>query len=148
MNTPSQVLVLLGLTALAATATQYFHPRAPAWYAVSEAVRDEDVTLETIASRWHNDVLWVDARPKGQYEASHAKNALLLDEQDADALLADHMDALMTTKKPIVIYCSADSCEASRKMRTYILERIPLEQIYVLRGGWKVLEKHPELLGR
>ena len=31
-------------------------------------------------------------------------------------------------------------------MRRYIMERVPVEQIYVLHGGWKELEKHPEVL--
>jgi rhodanese-related sulfurtransferase len=143
-----QVLVLLGLTAAAATLTHFFHPRAPAWYAVSEPMRDEDVTLEAVGARWKNDVQWIDARPREQYQAAHAKDALLINEQEADSLLADAMEALTTTKKPIVIYCSSDSCEAARKVRKYILERVPLEQIYVLRGGWKALEKRKDLLGK
>jgi vacuolar-type H+-ATPase subunit F/Vma7 len=89
---------------------------------------------------WHNDVLWIDARPKEQYAAAHAPGALLINEQDAASLLADNTETLMTTKKPIVIYCSSDSCEASRKMRDYILRRVPVD-IYVLHGGWKVMEK-------
>jgi rhodanese-related sulfurtransferase len=142
MKTGSQVLVLLALTALAATATQLFHPRAPAWHVVSEPMHDEDVTLSTVGQRWHNNVLWVDARPRDQYAAAHAPGALLINEQEADSLLAENMEALTTTQKPIVIYCSSDSCEAARKMREYILQRIPLEQIYVLHGGWKELEGH------
>lgn len=144
----SQVLVLLGLTAIAATLTYFFHPRAPALHAVSEPMRDEDVSLENIGARWKNDVLWIDARPRGQYAVAHAKGALLINEQESESLLADSLDALTTTQKPIVIYCSSDSCEAARKVRKYILERVPLEQIYVLRGGWKELEKRKDLLGK
>ena len=142
------MLVLLGLTAAAATLTHFFHPRAPDWYVVSEPMRDEDVTLETVGTRWKNDVQWIDARPKEQYQAAHAKGALLINEQGADEQLADAMEALTTTRKPIVIYCSSDSCEAARKVRKYIWERVPLEQIYVLRGGWKELEKRKDLLGK
>ncbi len=137
--------MLLGLTGVAAIGTHYIHPRAPAWYAVSTPMRDEDVTLEAVAQRWHNDVLWIDARPKDQYAAAHAPGALLISEQDADAQLAENTEALITTKKPIVIYCSSDSCEASRKMREYILKRVPVDQIYVLHGGWK--EMAGSLLG-
>jgi len=142
VNTPLQILLLLGLTGVAAVVTHYVHPRAPAWYAVETPMRDEDVTWKKVTKEWHGDVLWIDARPKEQYAAAHAPGALLINEQDADSQLAENNDALMTTKKPVVIYCSSDSCEASRRMRDYILKRIPLEQIYVLHGGWKEMEKH------
>jgi 3-mercaptopyruvate sulfurtransferase SseA len=144
VKTPLQILILLALTAAAATATHYLHPRVPAWYAVETPMRDEDVTWDNVTQRWHKDVLWIDARPKDQYAAAHAPGALSISEQDADAQLADHMEELTTTKKTIVIYCSSDSCEASRKMREYILQRLPVPQIYVFHGGWKVLSKHVE----
>jgi 3-mercaptopyruvate sulfurtransferase SseA len=143
MKAVFQVLVLLALTALAATATQYLHPRHPAWYEVSEPAHNEDVTLQIIAQRWHNDVLWIDARPRTQFVVGHAPGAILINEQEADMALADHMEELATTKKPIVIYCSSESCDLARKMRDYIMHRVmQVEQIYVFRGGWKELEKH------
>lgn len=136
--------ILLGLTLLAATATQWFHPRAPAWHLVSAPLRDDEVSLERIQTEWHNDVLWVDARPRDQFDKAHIPGAILLNEYERDALLFEHMAMLQDNRKTVVVYCDGAACQASRKMREFLKENLAMDNVWVLQGGWKAwVAAHP-----
>ncbi len=132
-----EAFILLICALLAATGTHYLHPRAPAWYLTEEAMPEDEITLEEIASKWQGDVLWIDARLREQYETGHVPGALLLNELEVNQLMQEHFEKLQDNKKPVVVYCSGEACQASHKMKTYLKERLPIEEIYVLHGGWK-----------
>ena len=129
-------LFLLVLTAVAAVATHFLHPRAPMWYQQNDPLRDDEVTLADVGKRWHGDVLWIDARLRELYDKGHIPGALLLNEQELDALLTQHILTLQDNKKPVVIYCDGKACHASRKMREYLMEHLALNDVWVLTGGW------------
>ena len=80
-----EALIILAFSLLAAVGTHYFHPKAPAWYLNADPVRDDEVSLDDINGRWRGDVLWIDARPRSQYEAGHVPGALLINESLAEA---------------------------------------------------------------
>lgn len=132
-----EVLILLACALFAATGTHYLHPRAPAWYLAEEPVPDDEITLEEIAAKWQGEVLWIDARPRDQYETGHVPGALLLNEQEVNQLLQEHFEKLQDNQKPVIVYCGGEACQASRKMKEYLKERLPIEEIHVLHGGWK-----------
>jgi len=132
-----EVAILLFCTFLAAAGTHYLHPRAPSWYLVDEPLRDDEVSLADIAKRWHGDVLWIDARPRSQYEQGHVPSAFLLNEQELEKLMFDLFEKLQDNTKPIIVYCGSEACQASRKMKDYLKERISTQEIYILHGGWK-----------
>ena len=132
---------LLLCTLIATVATYFFHPHAPVWYSVQEPLREDEVTLEIIAQRWQNNVLWIDARPCTQYAVGHALGALLLNEEAADQLLLEHFEKLQDNTKPIIVYCGLESCQASRKIAQYLKDKLPTTQIYVLHGGWNEWKK-------
>lgn len=132
-----QVVALILISAAAACGTFFFHPRAPALYAIQEPVREDEVTLAQIKERWQGDVLWLDARPRDQFEGAHVPGADLLNEQEFDNLLFDLLGKLQTNTKPVVIYCSSERCDASRKVREKLLQVVPIEECYMLKGGWK-----------
>lgn len=140
MRTIVEAGVLLLLVAVGTLVTQQWHPRAPALYLVNEPVAEDEVTLQDIEERWQNEVLWIDARLRSEYETAHVPGALLLNEQEADSLLFEYFERLQDNAKPIVVYCGGEACQASRKMRQYLLERLPGAEIYVLKGGWKTLQ--------
>lgn len=130
-------IIILGLTLVAAVLTDRFHPRAPAWYLTSAPLREDEVSLEKIHSDWHDEVLWIDARPREQYEKAHIPGALLLNEYERDALLIEHIAVLQEPKKPVVVYCDGPACQASRKMREFLKENLAMPDVWVLQGGWK-----------
>ncbi|MDB6137602.1 MAG: rhodanese [Verrucomicrobiaceae bacterium] len=129
-------LILLLFSAVAAVATQYLHPRAPMWHQSLEPVLDDEVTPAEVQKRWHGDVLWIDARLREQFQEEHVPGALLLNEQELDALLTEHIEILQDNKKPVVIYCDGKACHASRKMRLYLMEHLAMNDVWVLTGGW------------
>lgn len=136
MRPAAQVLLLVLLASAAAAGTHYFHPRAPALHAVEEPMRDDEVTLAQIQQRWKGEVLWLDARPRESFEKEHVPGAAMLNEQGFDNQLFELLGVLQANAKPVIIYCGGESCDASRKIRTKLLEAVPLENCYVLRGGW------------
>jgi rhodanese-related sulfurtransferase len=131
-----QAAVIVLAAILAAAGTHFLHPKAPAWYRTEEPLREGEVSMALIQERWSGDVLWVDARLRRDYEAGHVPDALLLNEQEADQLLFDHFERLQDNKKPIIVYCGSEACQASQKMAAYLRERLPGMEILVLKGGW------------
>lgn len=131
-----QALVLLLLGGAAAWATHQWHPRAPALYLVEEPLRDDEVSMQAIQERWKGEVLWIDARVQERYDADHVPGALLLNEQHFDEQLFNYLDTLQTNSKPIVLYCDAAKCEASRHVLERLKQTLPIENAYILKGGW------------
>jgi rhodanese-related sulfurtransferase len=135
-----QALALLLLASLAAWATHAWHPRAPALYLVQEPLREDEVSMQAIQERWKGDVLWIDARIQEQYDAGHVPGALLLNEQKFDEQLFGLLDALQANTKPIIIYCNGAKCEASRHVLERLKQTLPVENAFVLKGGWQALQ--------
>ena len=132
-----ETLIILAFALLAAVGTHKFHPRAPAWYLNDAPVHDDEVSLADIAQRWKGDVLWIDARPRSQYEAGHVPGALLINDQETDRLVFDAIETLQSNTKPVVVYCSSASCDASHRMQDYFTQRMAMTNVFVLKGGWK-----------
>lgn len=132
-----QAAILLFLSAVLALASYAWHPRAPALYLVEKPLRDDEVSVQMIQKRWNNEVLWIDARIQEQYDAEHISGALLLNEQAFEQQLFGLLDTLQTNTKPIIIYCSASKCDASRTILERLKQTLPIENAFVLKGGWK-----------
>ncbi|MBL9129587.1 MAG: rhodanese-like domain-containing protein [Verrucomicrobiaceae bacterium] len=131
-----QALLLVLVSVAAALATHQWHPRAPALHLIEEPLRDDEVSMTAIGERFKNDVLWIDARPQEQFDAEHVPGALLLNEQKFDDQLVQHLDTLQTNQKPVVVYCSGQKCEASRKVMEKLKEMGFVREAFVLKGGW------------
>ena len=131
-----QASLLILLAATAAWATHAWHPRAPALYLVQEPLRDDEVSMQVVQQRWQGKVLWIDARIQEQYDAGHIPGAVLLNEQHFEEQLFGLLDTLQTNAKPIIIYCNAAKCDASRKILERLKQTLPIENAFVLKGGW------------
>jgi rhodanese-related sulfurtransferase len=71
----------------------------------------------------------------------HVPGALNVSEQQFDEQLVQHLDTLQTNTKPVVVYCSGQKCEASRKVMERLKEMGFVKDAFVFKGGWSVLEK-------
>lgn len=131
-----QATILMLLVATAAWATHAWHPRAPALYLVEEPLRDDEVSMQVIQQRWKGKVLWIDARLKEQYDEEHIPGAVLLNEQHFEEQLFGLLDTLQTNTKPIILYCNAAKCDASRKILERLKQTLSIENAFVLKGGW------------
>ncbi len=136
-----QAAILLVLAAAAAAATHAWHPRAPSWYLVEEPVGEHEVNMAAVLGQWQGDVIWIDARIQEQFQAGHIPGALSLNEQNFDDAFFEHMELFqreaMSGGKPVVIYCGTEKCQASKKIRKKLFHIIPLENLFILKGGWQ-----------
>lgn len=141
MKAFSQALILVILSAAAAWGTYAWHPRAPSLHLTQEPLRDDEVSMAVIREKFHEEVLWIDARPADQFAAKHMPGAINVSEQQFDEQLVLHLDTLQTNTKPVVVYCSGQKCEASRKVMQKLKEMGFVKDAFIFKGGWSVLEK-------
>jgi rhodanese-related sulfurtransferase len=136
-----QALVLVLLSGVAAVGVHFWHPMAPAWYLVVAPPQEDEVTVERVKGEFGGKVLWLDARPEEQYVAGHIPEAKLLNEQGFNEQLFELIDVLQKNTLPVVIYCGGEKCEASRKIKERLVESLPMENVWVLKGGWPAWKK-------
>jgi predicted sulfurtransferase len=60
-----------------------------------------------------------------------------LNEQGFDDQLFELLEVLQDNQKPVVVYCGGERCEASRKIKQRLVESLPLDNVWVLKGGWR-----------
>lgn len=82
------------------------------------------------------DPLWVDARSKKDYDVAHIPQAILLNEDNWENQIDDLIGAWLTNPRPIVVYCSSESCGTSKRIATRLRDALPDTEIYSLKGGW------------
>jgi len=110
----------------------YFRNKVP-WQSPIPA--SELVTVDQARS-WGDSVIWVDARPDNEFERDHIPGAILLNEDRWTELLPQFLGQWSPEKK-VVVYCSAQSCNASREVAKRLREEAQLKDVFVLDGGWE-----------
>jgi len=95
----------------------------------------EMVTVDQ-ARAWGDNAIWVDARPDGEFARYHVPNALLLNEDRWNDLLPSFL-AKWSPEKKVVVYCSSQSCNASREVAHRLRDEAQLKNVFVLQGGWE-----------
>lgn len=139
----ARLLVQAGVILLAAalvTLTRVtFEPGAKSLFK-PPALAPDEVTLQT-ASLWNPPPVWIDARSRAAYNRSHLPDArlLTLDETEnfEQLLFALDKENLLDGTRPVVVYCSSNSCQLSREVATRLSERYPELKVFILQGGWK-----------
>ena len=133
MNLLRQLLGLCSGAVIFAALTAAFHPQRLAWS--EEALGEGEVSLAEALS-WDAEALWVDARTRAQFEADHIPGALLLNEDEWEALLPNFLVRWQPDMK-VVVYCDSRQCGASHALADLLRESVGLEEVYILNGGWK-----------
>jgi rhodanese-related sulfurtransferase len=131
-KTALQALVLCAFAIVPALLTAFFHPDKPEW---DPTVLKEGETNLPLAISWGDEVLWVDARSREDYDKEHIPGAVLLTEDDWDEEIEDVLNEWLPEMK-VVVYCSSLACQESHKVRERLLE-YGLTEVYVLKGGWE-----------
>lgn len=83
---------------------------------------------------WPEPPFWIDARSAAEYEAGHAPDALLLNEDNWVEALPELLRR-WRPPRPIVVYCSSRECGSSREIARRLREA-GLRPVHVLAGGW------------
>ena len=90
------------------------------------------------ARAWGENAIWIDARSDEEFARDHVPGALSLNEDRWNELLPQFL-AVWSPEKKIVVYCSSQSCNASREVAHRLRNQAqpPMQNVFVLEGGWE-----------
>jgi rhodanese-related sulfurtransferase len=128
-----QALVLVALAFLPGIGQALYFRDKVSWQSPIPA--SEMVTLAQ-ARAWGRNAIWVDARPDVEFERDHIPGAVLLNEDRWNELLPKFL-ATWSPEKRVVVYCSSQSCNASREVARRLRDEAQLKNVFVLQGGWE-----------
>ena len=128
-----QALILVALAFLPGIGEALYFRDKVSWQSPIPA--SEMVTV-TQASAWGENAIWVDARPDVEFERDHVPGAVQLNEDRWNELLPQFL-AAWSPEKRVVIYCSSQSCNASREVARRLRDEAQLKNVFVLQGGWE-----------
>jgi rhodanese-related sulfurtransferase len=128
-----QALILAGLALVPGLGQAIYFRDRVSWRSPIPA--SEMITV-TQARAWGENAIWVDARPDEEFAGDHVPGALSLNEDRWNELLPQFLAAWSPEKK-IVIYCSSQSCNASREVAHRLRNEAQLPNVFVLKGGWE-----------
>ena len=128
-----QALVLIALAFLPGIGQAVYFREKVSWHSPIPA--SEMVTL-TQARAWGENAIWVDARPDEEFQRDHVRGAILLNEDRWNELLPLLLEK-WSPEKRVVVYCSSQSCSASREVARRLRHEAQLKNVFVLQGGWE-----------
>ena len=128
-----QLSLLVALALVPAIGQAIYFRNKVSWQ--SPVPVSEIVTL-TQARSWGENAIWVDARPDEEFAHEHVPGAILLNEDHWNDLVGPFL-ATWSPDKKVVVYCSSQSCNASREVARRLREEAQLKNVFVLEGGWE-----------
>jgi rhodanese-related sulfurtransferase len=128
-----QALILFALAFLPGIGQAIYFRDKVSWQ--SSIPASEMVTVAQ-ARAWSGNAIWVDARPDLEFEREHVPGAVLLNEDRWNELLPQFL-ATWSPEKRVVVYCSSQSCNASREVARRLRDEAQLKNVFVLQGGWE-----------
>ena len=129
----SQALLLIALAALPAIAEGIYFRDKVSWQ--SPVPASELVTVDQTKA-WGDGAIWVDARPDDEFAQDHVPGAFSLNEDHWNELLPQFLPNWSPGKK-VVVYCSAESCNAARDVAKRLRDEAQIKEVFVLKGGWE-----------
>ena len=130
-----QVLIVAALAFVPGLGQAIYFRDKVSWQ--SPVPASEMVTVAQ-ARAWGGNAIWVDARPDNEFARDHVPGALSLNEDRWNELLPQFL-AVWSPEKKIVVYCSSQSCNASREVAHRLRNQAqpPMQNVFVLEGGWE-----------
>jgi rhodanese-related sulfurtransferase len=126
-------LLLVVFAALPAIGEGFYFRDRVSWQ--SSILASELVTVDQ-AKAWGDGAIWVDARPDDEFASDHVPGAFSLNEDRWGELLGQFLPNWSPEKK-VVVYCSAESCNAARDVAKRLRDDAQLKNVFVLSGGWE-----------
>ena len=134
-----QALILIALALVPALGQAIYFRNQVSWR--SRVSASEIVSVDQARS-WGDNAMWVDARPAEEFEHDHIPGAILLNEDSWNELLSQFLGQWSPDKR-VVVYCSAQSCNAAAEVARRLREEAQLKDnegkncVFVLEGGWE-----------
>lgn len=141
MNAAAQlgVIALVSLAAAAGTWLVKGPPQEPKAFVCDPAKLDEgEICLAEVAE----NVLWVDARPRAEWEINGLKGSILwnLDpKEDVNEMEAGAVMRIAEGVEQVVVYCGSEACGTSRQVAARIRTLDLGPPVKTLHGGWDAL---------
>jgi rhodanese-related sulfurtransferase len=132
-----QALILIALASLPAIGEGFYFRDKMSWESPIPA--SELVTVDQ-AKTWGETALWIDARPDEDFARDHVPGAFSLNEDRWNELFPQFLPNWSPDKK-VVVYCSAESCNAARDVAKRLRDEAQLKSVFVLNGGWEAWMK-------
>jgi rhodanese-related sulfurtransferase len=144
MKTLGQAAILCALTGVAGLATWKVKgtPDRTIPCEISQ-LKEGEICLSTVMSEWQNNVVWVDARLRSEWEVNGLPGSILLttaNGENFDQLLEQAVPVLAEGKN-VVIYCSDIGCGTSLEIAKRIREFGLAPEVRALHGGWQALQQ-------
>ncbi|MGF1530232.1 MAG: rhodanese-like domain-containing protein [Puniceicoccaceae bacterium] len=97
--------------------------------------KEGEVTFSQIQA-WAQEILWVDARQKSDWDAGRIENAVWLSEGNFESGLSLFLDRWYPGLA-VVVYCDAQDCDASTAVAARLRDELEIDNVWVLKGGWQ-----------
>lgn len=142
MTAPAQLAVVLTISLAAATTTYWIKgPPERGVRCDSAALPPDEVCLERVTREWQGRVLWIDARPRSDWERNGMAGSLLWNLDTNENMQAFEAAAAerMLEGARVIVYCSNENCGTSRQVAERIKALQLGNEVFVLHGGWRAL---------
>lgn len=113
---------------------------------VDAELKEGQVCLATVREWDPAEILWVDARPRAEWEKSGKEGSLLFNDdqkEDWNALDQEFMAVqAVEPRENVVIYCNSEACGSSTVVAEHLRQGFGQMlgfKVWVLHGGWKAL---------
>jgi rhodanese-related sulfurtransferase len=126
-------LLLIAFAFLPAIAEGIYFRDKISWQSPIPA--SELVTVDQ-ARTWGDGAVWLDARPDEEFARDHVPGAFSVNEDHWNELLPQFLPNWSPGKK-VIVYCSAESCNAARDVAKRLRDEAQLTDVFVLQGGWE-----------
>ena len=148
MNPLGQLAVISGI-ALAAAGGTYLVKGPPERLLRCDPanLKPDELCLESIPAE--AEVVWVDARPRTDWEKNGVPGSVLwnLDPtEDMQAFEAETAMRIAMTPR-VIVYCGDESCGVSRQIADRIRGLDLGAEVFVLHGGWRALSEAGRVKG-
>ena len=130
-----QALILVALAFLPGIGQAIYFRDKVSW---QSPVPASEMVSVVQARAWGENAIWIDARPDEEFARDHVPGAVSLNEDRWNELLPQFL-AVWSPEKKIVVYCSSQSCNASREVAHRLRNQAqpPMQNVFVLEGGWE-----------
>lgn len=137
-----QILWVFGCAIAAAALTYGFKgPPNRRLFCDVATLKSDELCLSQISAS--ENVLWVDARSRKDWQADGLEGSILWNLDPAEDMLAFEAAAAerIAAASRVVVYCGDENCGISRQVAGRIRNMDLGPGVFVLRGGWRALRE-------
>lgn len=141
MNALGQMVAVAGIATLGALASWLvIGPPERAVPCAPADLQPWEVCLAAVQAN-PDGVLWVDARPRAEWQRDGLRGSILVTDhrdENLDALVAEAFPKLVNARM-VVVYCSDKGCGTSKTVAKILRDLQAGPEVVFLHGGWRAL---------